>query len=244
MVPNPNILVVSAHAADFCSRCGGVIAKYSKAGSKVRVVDLSCGERAESGSLWQERSSISLEEVKAIRRAEAEKAAAVLGSEIRFLDWDETLIVVGKEELLELTDEIRDADFDSVITHWLKDPTHPDHATVGEAVVKACVMAHAPGRALQHPHIDHHPEVFFFESSVPMTEYNEFNPDTFIDITGVFDLKKSALKELSTQKELVDYYSDYGLHRGWQARFLSYDSKIKYAESFIRHRPWVGNFFP
>jgi 4-oxalomesaconate hydratase len=244
MVLKPKVLVISAHAADFCSRSGGVIAKYSRSGSMVRVIDLTCGERAESGSLWQERPSITLEEVKRVRKAEAEKAASILGAEIRFLNWDETPIIVGKDELLQLTDEIREMAPEVVVTHWLKDPTHPDHATASEAVTKACVMAHVPGRPLKHPHIGHHPEVFFFESSVPMTEYNQFNPDTFIDITEVFDVKIAALKELGTQKELVNYYTDYGLHRGWQARALSGDSKIKYAEAFIRFRPWVGDFFP
>ena len=41
----PRVLVFSAHAADFCSRAGGTLAKYARRGSAVRVVDLTFGER-------------------------------------------------------------------------------------------------------------------------------------------------------------------------------------------------------
>ncbi|MGQ9630645.1 MAG: glucose 1-dehydrogenase [bacterium] len=243
MKDKPKILVISAHAADFCSRSGGTIAKYVDAGSSVRVINLTFGERAESGSLWQDKPDISLEEVKSIRRGEAERAAEILGAEIRFLDWDESPMAIDEVKLLGLTDQIREMEPDIVLTHWIKDPTHPDHAIAGKAVVQACVIAHVPGRKLAHPPIPH-PNVFFFESSVPMTEYNEFNPDTFIDITAFFELKMKALRELRTQSALLDFYTDYGLRRGWQARSISGNPEIKYAEGFVRFRPWVGDFFP
>jgi len=47
----PRVMVFSAHAADFCSRAGGTILNYVRAGSKVRVIDLTYGERGESNSL-------------------------------------------------------------------------------------------------------------------------------------------------------------------------------------------------
>jgi len=39
------VLVFSAHAADFCSRAGGTIARYVDAGSTVHVCDMTFGER-------------------------------------------------------------------------------------------------------------------------------------------------------------------------------------------------------
>ncbi len=78
------MLVVSAHAADFVWRAGGAIALAAARGERVRVVCLSFGERGESASAW--RAGKSLEEIKALRRGEAENAAAVLGAGIEFLD--------------------------------------------------------------------------------------------------------------------------------------------------------------
>ena len=152
-------------------------------------------------------------------------------------------MIVDEVKLLELTDQIREFRPDILLTHWTKDPTHPDHAATGQAAAQACVIAHVSGRKLAHPPV-RHPQVFFFESSVPMTEYNEFNPDTFIDITEVFEIKLQALKQLETQSVLTNYYREYGLRRGWQARTLQGKSEIQYAEGFVRFRPWVGDFFP
>ena len=71
-------LVISAHAADFVWRCGGAIALHAAKGYEVTVVCLSFGERGESARLWKE-PGMTLDKVKAARRAEAEKAAAALG---------------------------------------------------------------------------------------------------------------------------------------------------------------------
>ena len=71
-------LVISAHAADFVWRCGGAIALHAAKGYEVTVVCLSFGERGESAKLWKE-PGMTLERVKAARRAEAEKAAKALG---------------------------------------------------------------------------------------------------------------------------------------------------------------------
>jgi len=48
------ILVFSAHAADFCTRAGGTIAKHVQNGDTVYVIALSDGERSESGDCtWE-----------------------------------------------------------------------------------------------------------------------------------------------------------------------------------------------
>ena len=74
------ILVFSAHAADFCSRCGGTIIKHVSAGGTVRVVALTYGEQGQSWELWKEESGKSLDEVKTIKRREAETAAGAVDS--------------------------------------------------------------------------------------------------------------------------------------------------------------------
>ena len=64
---------------------GRPIATATADGGSALVVSLSFGERGESGELWKEPGQ-TLENVKEIRRGEAEAAAAILGAEIRFLD--------------------------------------------------------------------------------------------------------------------------------------------------------------
>src|ERR1700754_4910961 len=78
-------LVVTAHPGDFVWRAGGAIALHVKKGYRVKIVCLSFGERGESQFAWKEEGA-TLEKVKAGRRDEAERAAAVLGAEIEFFD--------------------------------------------------------------------------------------------------------------------------------------------------------------
>src|SRR6187399_920936 len=80
-----NMLVVSAHAADFVWRAGGTIALYASRGWRVRILCLSFGERGESQGAWKE-PGMTIERVKEIRRAESERAAGILGAEVRFFD--------------------------------------------------------------------------------------------------------------------------------------------------------------
>jgi 4-oxalomesaconate hydratase len=234
----PRVLVLSAHAADYCSRSGATLAKYVRRGSRVRVVALTYGERGESGELWQARPDLAVDEVKEIRRRESEAAAAVLGVEIRFLDWDDYPLFIGEDRLLRLIEEIREFRPEIVLTHWRKDELNQDHQHTAEAVIRACSCAGALGRKTASPPT-RFPNLFFFESGVPQTEFNEFNPDTFVDVTESFAVKLEALGQFGAQPVLVDWYTQYGRRRGWQARTYSGNAKIEYAEGFVRYRPQV-----
>ncbi len=78
-------LVITAHPGDFVWRAGGAIALHVKRGYKMKIVCMSFGERGESQFAWKEAGA-TLESVKAGRKDEAERAAALLGAEIEFFD--------------------------------------------------------------------------------------------------------------------------------------------------------------
>ena len=104
----PRLLVISAHAADFCSRAGGTIIKYVRRGSAARIADLSVGERGESNELWLEQPSITLEQVQQIRKHEADQAAARMGADIRFHNWLAHPMTLREDRLVALVDDIRE----------------------------------------------------------------------------------------------------------------------------------------
>jgi len=245
MVERPKILSISAHAADFCSRSGGTLARYAGAGSEVAVICLTYGARGESDAIWQKRPEIELEEVKRIRRGEAERAAAILGvARIRFLDWDDHPLLASEERLLQLIDEMRGIGPDIVLTHWTPDPSYPDHSLAGRLATEACQQVSVPGLKTAHPPIPA-PQVFFYEATYPYAEFTAFRPDTYIDITEVYDRKMRALKELAaTQGVLPDFYAECATKRGREARGFSGKQGIIYAEGFVRMYPWAGEFFP
>src|SRR5580704_228649 len=81
----PAALVVTAHPGDFVWRAGGAIALHAARGYRVKIACLSFGERGESQFAWK-KGGVALDEVKAQRKDEAERAAAILGAEIEFFD--------------------------------------------------------------------------------------------------------------------------------------------------------------
>ena len=207
------LLVVSAHAGDFVWRAGGAIALAAERGDRAKVVCLSFGERGESARAWREGKK--LEEIKAIRRAEAEAAAAQLGAEIEFLDAGDYPLVESQELVDRLVRVHRDVEPAVVLTHTLADPYNGDHPAAARMAVQARILAQAigydaPGEPLGAP------PVFFFEPHQP--EQCDFRPDVLLDITSVFDRKRKAMECLPAQQHMWDYYTDLAKRRGVQLR--------------------------
>ena len=138
-------LVVSAHSADFVWRAGGAIATAAGRGTAVTVVCLSYGERGESAKLWRQ-SGMTLERVKAERRAEAEAAAQRLGvADIQFWDLGDYPIALEQPALFRLVDLYRSVRPEFVLTHAAEDPYNQDHPAVSAFAQQARVIAQAHG---------------------------------------------------------------------------------------------------
>ncbi|GAA2205438.1 PIG-L family deacetylase [Nonomuraea monospora] len=205
--------MISAHAGDFVWRAGGAIALATSRGERAKVVCLSYGERGESAKAW--RAGKTLEEIKAIRREEAENAAAELGAEIEFLDAGDYPLVESQELVDRLVRVYRDVVPDVVLTHPLADPYNGDHPAAARMALQARVLAQAigyeaPGEPLGAP------PVFFFEPHQP--EQCDFKPEVLLDITPVFDKKRKAMECLPAQQHMWDYYTDLAKRRGVQLK--------------------------
>ncbi len=235
------LLVVSAHAADFCSRGGGAIALHTSAGGDAHVVNLTFGERGESEDYWAGAGLKAIEEAKEVRAREADEAAAVLGATIEFLNFDDYPLDISAERLRQLAAIFRRQRPDIVLTHWKTDPYNPDHEVTAGAVVRAATLAAVPGFDPSSP-IAVFPEMFAFEPTVPRDDDTGFRPNHYIPIDSVFDRKMEALGKLRSQKKLVQFYTQCGESRGWQARQWSGQS-IRYSEAFYRHNAIVAPGF-
>jgi 4-oxalomesaconate hydratase len=208
-----SLLVVSAHAGDFVWRAGGAIALSADRGDRVTVICLSYGERGESARAWREGKQ--LDQIKAIRRAEAERAAEVLGAEIRFLDAGDYPLVETPDLVDRLVHIYRDVAPTAVLTHTLIDPYNGDHPAAARMALQARILAQAigydaPGEPLGAP------PVFCFEPHQP--EMSEFRPNVLLDITPTFERKRKAMECLPAQQHMWDYYTDLGRRRGAQLR--------------------------
>jgi 4-oxalomesaconate hydratase len=236
------ILVVSAHAADFCTRAGGTLARYARNGGNITVFVLTFGERGESGGYWAANPQGTLADCKAVRQREASAAAACLGAKIEFFDYDDYPLELGVDRIRDLTKRILQIRPNIILTHWLEDQFNQDHAVTSNAVIRAVSSAGMLG-ALPNTPAHFVPDIFFFESTLPHSEFNNFRVDTYIDISDVFEQKMEAIKKFECQPQLVNYYTHFGGHRGFQASEWA-RRPIKQAEGFKRYTPFVGTVFP
>jgi 4-oxalomesaconate hydratase len=229
------LLAIGAHAADFVWRGGGALALTAENGGTASVIALSYGERGESGELWKEEGQ-TIENVKRIRHAEAERAAAALGASFRCLDLGDYPLVVEGDALALLTDAIRELAPDVIVTHTDRDPFNPDHPVAFEAVERARALAAGAGVASAFETI-RPPELFLFEPHQP--ELCNFTPTTFLDITPVMERKRAAMAEMKAQKYLQEYYGQRAEQRANHARRVSGNREIRQAEAFQRYLPQV-----
>jgi 4-oxalomesaconate hydratase len=231
-------LVITAHAGDFVWRAGGAIALAASRGEKVTIACLTYGERGESAKAWREGNS--LEEIKEIRRAEAEAAASTLGARVRFLDVGDYPLLVTQELTDQLVRIYRDTQPDVVLTHPLDDPYNGDHPAAARMVLDARVLAQAIGYP-SGGEIIGAPPVFFFEPHQP--EMCGFRPEVLLDITPVWETKRKAMECLAAQQHLWDYYTDLGKRRGVQLKRNAGPNlglpHATYGEAYMRPYPQV-----
>jgi 4-oxalomesaconate hydratase len=229
------IQVIGAHSADFVWRAGGAIAVAVAAGGTAEVIALSYGERGESGELWKQEGQ-TIENVKKVRHAEAEAAAAHLGASFRCLDLGDYPLQIDTAALLQIADVIREFAPDVLVTHTDTDPFNPDHPVAYAAVDRARSLAAGAGVQRAFTTISP-PELFLFEPHQP--ELCNFTPTTFVDITPVIEKKIAAMGEMKAQSYLKTYYEQRAAQRGNHARRGSGNANVEFAEAFQRMIPQV-----
>ncbi len=236
---NPKkLLVVGAHSADYLWRSAGTIGVTVENGGSVTVLALSYGERGESGSLWRDNPDQTVENVKRIRHEMAEEAASYVGAEFRCLDLGDYPLIISDEAMNELVRIILEEKPDVILTHTAVDPFNPDHPMAYTMVERARLLASGAGVASAFKRITP-PDWYSFEPHQP--ELSNFYPNTFIDITPVMDKKIKAMKVMSAQGYLIDYYTELASRRGNHARRISGKQEVKFAEAHQRLVPWVVN---
>lgn len=238
---NTNLLVVSAHAADFVWRAGGTIAKYIKYGANVKLIVLSYGARGESNNLWNTEGQ-TLENVKKIRQSEIDAAAACLGvKDIEVWDFEDYHMEITPERMERMVKAIRAFKPYHILTHGPHDAFNPDHETVYKYVFDASVMSTSNGIRLEGYTTAKQARIFGFEPH--QTEISNFEPEVILDITETYEQKEAAMNCYKAQKHLIEYYAARAMTRGNHARRISGNKDYKYAETFTRVFPYVGGEF-
>ncbi len=224
------IMVIAAHIGDFVWRCGGTIAKYTKAGATVHLVVLSYGMRGESNAYWKQPDA-TLEDGKQKRHDEGMKAAKVLGvSDVTVLDYDDYPIELTQQRMEDIAVLVRKFNPDLIFTHDSRmDPYNQDHTSLGTAVYEITSMAAAKGAELQgYPSV---PRALVYGFEPHVSEASSFSPDIYVDITESQPTKEEAMKMYETQKNMLLNYINRAKVRAQQS------GCGQYSEAFSLRRP-------
>lgn len=210
VAPGKTALVISAHAADFVWRCGGAIAVHAELGYAVTVVCLSFGERGESAKLWKQEG-MTLDRVKAARRAEAEKAALALGvHELVSMDLGDYPLELTRDDKNHLVEVIRNVQPRFMMSHSQYDPYNTDHMYATQVALECRMIAqawgHNPGQKVLGA-----PQLYLFEPH--QTEQMGWKPDIFLDITPVWAKKRAAIECMEGQEHLWEFYTRVAINR-------------------------------
>lgn len=123
-----DVLAIAAHPDDVELSIGGTLAKLSRAGYRIGIVDATRGEKGTRGTPEQ-------------RATEAAAAASILGVELREnLDLGDSRVMLTEENRVAFVRAFRRLRPRLVFTqHW--DDPHPDHAHTSRLVREAAHLA-------------------------------------------------------------------------------------------------------
>ena len=252
------ILVVGGHPADTFDHCGGTMAHHVRRGDRVVAVALTHGLRVHDVVIAEElrlqKKSPDPQKLQALMRerakvknAELIKALRILGiTEVRFLHFDDSILLVTHELVEAMARVIRDVRPQVIVTHYPLEEggVASHHGNTGKIVLYAIASAGnvSPG----DPNPGQRVAQLFFMSpttaSFPWcclsTQAATFC-DYYVDITDVVELKVKALDCMRSQQ----YRGDYSRRavEGVDGKNGTY-MRVPYAEAFMRYWPEIGDY--
>lgn len=183
------VLIVAAHPDDEILGCGGTAARLVKEGCEVHTLIL--GEGVTSRDAKRDRAKRE-KEIKALKKQAREANKKVGISKVVLGDLpDNRFDTVPMLDIVKTVEGVkREFRPDVVYTHFWGD-LNVDHRITYNAVLTAC-------RPIKGETVK---EIYSFEvpSSTDWNHPDEFQPDTFVDITGTLDAKIKALKCYGTE---------------------------------------------
>lgn len=215
------VLAVGAHPDDLELLCGGTLAKYTQQGHHVTMAVATNGE---VGSM-----TLPKEEIAAVRKAEAQAAAAVIGADFVWMGYPDEFLFSREETRLAFINLMRRARPDVVITHAPTD-YHPDHRTAGGICWDIRVMTTVPNIKTEYPVCERIPDIFYMDTIAGIS----FQPEHYVDISASFELKRKMLAAHKSQGSWLEaqYAMTYIEFMEHIARFRGLQCGVRYAECF------------
>ena len=221
-----NILAIGAHPDDIEQSCGGTLAKYAKQGHKIFTAT------ATNGNIGS--ATLPKDEIAAIRKEEARRAAAIIGAEYICLDYNDEMFFEDIDARINFINLVRYCKADIILTHNPQD-YNPDHELTSKIINDIAVMIPIAKIETKSKPYDKIPNIVYFE---PVHGLG-FIPTEYVDITDVMETKmEMCLQHKSQITWMQDNYKDgVGDANFFDdvttiARYRGIQCGVKYAEGF------------
>lgn len=236
----PRILAIHAHPDDIEFQCAGTLALLKQRGCPIVMATMTAGD---CGS-----AELGPDEISAVRREEARRSAELLGAEYVCMEFKDLSICVDNDSRRRVTEVVRRARPDIVITAPPVDYMS-DHEMTSRLVRDATFNASCPNYRTQQwdpaPPTRQIPALYYVDPIEGVDWYGaSIVPDFVVDISATFDLKLQMLACHDSQRAWLrrqhglDEYLE-GCRR-WSARRGS-EIGAAYGEAFRQH---TGHPYP
>jgi LmbE family N-acetylglucosaminyl deacetylase len=226
-----NVLFVGAHPDDIELWAGGTASLYARRGDSVYFCV------ATNGNVGS--SVLPPAEIAAIRRAEATRAAALIGAELIWLDFDDEFLMDSRESRLAIIEAIRRAKPEVIFCHWRQD-YNPDHSISGMLVDECAHMGGVPNIITTSPPFPSIPHVYFMDTPAGVG----FEPEIYTDITETFPMKVEMVRQHASQGSWMKDIFGYDLESFLEipAKFRGLQAGCRMAEAFRPSYRWGRTF--
>jgi LmbE family N-acetylglucosaminyl deacetylase len=221
------VMAIGPHPDDLEVLCGGTLALYTRQGHKVFMYYVTDGTK---GGLRK-----SPDVIKAERAEEAKKSADVIGAVSFGGDFVDGEVVANLDSRLVIIDAIRRCQPDVIIAPHPND-YHTDHVNVSRLVFEAIYHTAIPHTSTSHPALKVLPFLYYMDTVTGIG----FEPEEYVDISEVIEMKKDMMRAHATQITFVKEHHgvDFLDLIEISGRFRGYQCGVRYAEGFVLSRGW------
>jgi LmbE family N-acetylglucosaminyl deacetylase len=214
------ILAIHAHPDDVEILAGGTMALLAAARHEIAIATFTPGDCGSHG--------LPAEEIAKVRRAEAERAAALIGARYLCLEFRDLAIFSDDASRRRVVETLRRVQPEIVLTSSPVDYLC-DHEAASALVRDACFAAPMPNyRSGDAPVLPAIPHLYFMDPATGLDrEGSEIKPDFVVDVTATFARKREMLAQHASQRQ-------------WLKQHHGIDEYLEEMEKWTRARGRLG----
>ena len=213
------VLAIHAHPDDVEFQCAGTLALLRQAGCPITIATMTAGD---CGS-----AELGPEEIAAVRRAEANASAELLGADYVCLEFKDLSITINDDSRRRVTEAVRRARPDIILTAPPVDYMSDHEMTcrlVRDAAFCAPVKNYATHQWEPAAPTERIAALYYVDPIEGIDYFGQaIQPEFYVDITAAFELKRRMLECHESQ-------------RGWLLKQHGIDEYLKKMEEWSRRR--------